>query len=109
MRSDISHWRGLMGTFRTLRGAAAGLLLLTVALVGCAQSSPPFPAPSSASPEPAFAADLRPALVAKMQQMQVPGAIVLVDIPGQGQWLAPLGVGDLATKVPMGTDNHMRV
>jgi D-alanyl-D-alanine carboxypeptidase len=98
-----------MGTFRTLRGAGACLLLLTAALVGCGTSSPPVPAPSSASPEPAFAADLRPALVAKMQQMQVPGAIVLVDIPGQGQWLAALGVGDLATKAPMRTDNHMRV
>jgi D-alanyl-D-alanine carboxypeptidase len=98
-----------MGVFRTLRGAGAGLLFLTVALVGCGQPGPSVPASSSASPEPGFAAGLRPALVAKMEQMQVPGAIVLVDIPGQGQWLAALGVGDLATKAPMRADNHMRV
>ena len=81
----------LVGLVTSACGADNSSAGSTTALSG--SSSSPSPEPESA---PEFAEKLRPALTAKMEELRVPGAIVLVDVPGQGQWLAALGVGDLA-------------
>src|SRR6266487_4356808 len=58
---------------------------------------------------PAFAVKLQPLLVAKMQQLRIPGAIIYVDDPGQGSWITTLGTSDLATRAPMNVNSHMRI
>ncbi|NMH94079.1 beta-lactamase family protein, partial [Pseudonocardia bannensis] len=61
------------------------------------------------APVPAFAMALQPALETRLRDLRTPGAIVLVDVPGQGTWLTALGTGDLPTGAPMQVDDHMRI
>jgi D-alanyl-D-alanine carboxypeptidase len=68
--------------------------------------------PTQATPTvrvPAFAAKLQPLLLAKMQQLHIPGALIYVDDPGQGSWTTALGTSDLATHAPMNVNSHMRI
>jgi D-alanyl-D-alanine carboxypeptidase len=58
---------------------------------------------------PAFATKLQPLLQAKMQQLHIPGAMVDVDIPGQGSWTTAMGTGDLATHAPLDLHGHYRI
>ncbi len=62
-----------------------------------------------ASKPPSYVARLRPLLLAKMQQVRIPGAIVFVDDPSQGSWTTALGIGNLATREPMRVNNYMRI
>jgi D-alanyl-D-alanine carboxypeptidase len=64
---------------------------------------------ASTSKPPSFVARLRPQLLANMQQLHIPGAIVYVDDPGQGAWTTALGIGNLANREPMQVDNSMRI
>jgi D-alanyl-D-alanine carboxypeptidase len=73
------------------------------------ESTPVTAGTSVSADVPAFAAALQPLLEAKMTELRVPGAIVLVDVPGQGTWLQAMGIGDLATNSPMAVENHMRI
>jgi D-alanyl-D-alanine carboxypeptidase len=66
-------------------------------------------AQSSANTEPAFAATLRPKLLAKLWEQGTPGAIIYVDAPGQGTWTAALGVAEIQTGAPMDAANHVRI
>jgi hypothetical protein len=50
---------------------------------------------------PGFVAKLKPLLQAKMKQSQIPGAMIFVDLPGQGSWTTTMGTSDLTTKAPM--------
>src|SRR5947209_2394709 len=93
-----------------------GRLVFPLALLGClllsacAGSSPALSAPArSAAKSPPFVAKLKPLLLARMQQLRIPGAIVYVDDPGQGSWTTGLGSGNLATRQPMQVNNYMRV
>jgi hypothetical protein len=77
-------------------------LSLFVCLVVAACSSAGV-APTQTTPTvevPAFVGRLQPLLLAKMQQLRIPGAIIFVDDPGQGSWTTTLGTSDLATKAP---------
>jgi CubicO group peptidase (beta-lactamase class C family) len=86
--------------------ALLGCLLLSA----CAGSSPAQSAPTrGVSKSPAFAAKLQPLLLAKMQQLHIPGALIFVDLPGQGSWTTALGTSDLATHAPMNVNSHMRI
>lgn len=97
-------------------GIALAVALLV--LVGCSGQPP---APSSGPPSgaagtsaqatavPAFAASLRPKLEEIVRTLRVPGAIVLVDVPGQGTWLTGMGVGNLDTNTPIQVTDHMRI
>src|SRR5215472_704559 len=64
---------------------------------------------ASTSRPPGYVARLRPLLLAKMQQLRIPGALVYVDDPGQGSWVMGLGTGNLATRQPMQVNNYMRI
>lgn len=44
-----------------------------------------------------------------MRTLRVPGAIVLVDVPGQGTWLTGMGVGNIDTNTPIQVSDHMRI
>ncbi|MFC4949858.1 serine hydrolase domain-containing protein [Pseudonocardia sp. GCM10023141] len=57
----------------------------------------------------AFAAELAPGIDSLMQQLQGPGAIVYVDVPGQGTWLTARGSATIDGAPPMSTDDHMRI
>ena len=62
------------------------LLLFVCLVVGACSSSPSTPT-TRATPTvgtPAFATRLQPLLVAKMQQLHIPGAMDFVELPGHG-------------------------
>jgi D-alanyl-D-alanine carboxypeptidase len=85
-------------------------LLVCLLLSACAGSSPVQAAPiREAAKPPLFVAKLRPLLLARMQQLRIPGAIVYVDDPGQGSWTTALGIGNLASRQPMQVNNFMRI
>ena len=93
-----------------------GRLVFPLALLGClllsacSGSSPVQSVPTrGASQPPLFVAKLQPLLQAQMQQLRIPGAIVYVDVPGQGSWTTALGMGNLATREPMQVNDYMRV
>ncbi|MFF7183286.1 serine hydrolase [Streptomyces sp. NPDC008121] len=94
----------------------AGAVLLALLGTSCspsttdpAQSSSPAVAVPPSPTGPSFAREVRPLLVAKMKELRVPGAVVLVDVPGQGLWLDALGVGDIKTGGPMAVADHVRI
>jgi D-alanyl-D-alanine carboxypeptidase len=87
------------------------VLALVVCLV-LSTCAPAGVAPTQTTPTvgvPAFVGKLQPLLLAKMQQLRIPGAIIFVDDPGQGSWTTTLGTSDLASKAPMQVDNYMRI
>ncbi|MBC7933143.1 MAG: beta-lactamase family protein, partial [Rubrivivax sp.] len=49
------------------------------------------------------------ALTETMNEYNVPGAVVGVWVPGEGEWVTARGVSDLATGEPMRLDNHFRI
>jgi CubicO group peptidase (beta-lactamase class C family) len=87
------------------------LVLLFILAASLWVVSSPAQAVSKAlmSKPPSFVARLRPLLLAKMQQLRIPGAIIYVDNPGQGSWATGLGIGNLASRQPMQVDNSMRI
>ncbi|MFF2045886.1 serine hydrolase domain-containing protein [Kitasatospora sp. NPDC058170] len=95
---------------RSRRWAAlllAGLLPLTAAAP--ALGSPADPRDVRVVRTAPFAEQLTPDLIALMQRLRVPGAVVSVSTPEWGTWTAALGTGDLTTGAPVRTDQHMRV
>ena len=87
------------------------LMLLGILAASLWVTSLPAQAVSTASTSkpPSYVARLRPLLVAKMQQLRIPGAIIYVDDPGQGSWATGLGMGILASRQPMQVYNSMRI
>lgn len=97
------------------RAAAVAVALL---VVGCSgppsarfsrPSTPQGGASSSSAGTPAFATSLQPKLAAKMRELRAPGAIMLVDVPGQGSWQTSMGVGNIDTNTPIHITDHMRI
>ncbi|WP_245717631.1 serine hydrolase domain-containing protein [Nocardia jejuensis] len=77
-------------------------VVLTVA-VGCGSSSD-----SQESTEPAYAATLRPVIDELMKDNVIPGAVVLVKSPKEGDWTATFGTGRLGTDTPITAEDHFR-
>ncbi|MFE0464144.1 serine hydrolase domain-containing protein [Kitasatospora sp. NPDC058965] len=48
-------------------------------------------------------------LIAQMQRLRIPGAVVSVTTPGWGTWTTALGTGDLATGHPVDAGDHFRI
>jgi D-alanyl-D-alanine carboxypeptidase len=84
-------------------------LLLCLLLSAWAVGSPAQAASRQAPGQPACVAKLKPLLLARMQQMRLPGAIIYVDDPGQCSWTATLGLGNLASREPMQVKDHVRL
>ena len=92
--------------FRRLVFALA--LLACLVLSAWSVSSPVQAAPAHSTCQATFAAKLKPQLVARMQQVHIPGTIIYVDDPNQGCWTTALGIGNLASRKPMQVNNYMR-
>lgn len=58
---------------------------------------------------PPFVAKLKPLLEAAMKQLQDPGAIILADLPGEGEWEAALGTSTMTGSTPINRRSYMRI
>ncbi|GAB2530202.1 serine hydrolase domain-containing protein [Nocardia heshunensis] len=76
-------------------------VVLTVAM-GCGSST------SDKSQEPAYAATLRPIIEKLMKDNVIPGAVVVVKSPKDGNWTATFGTGTIGKDVPITVDDHFR-
>jgi D-alanyl-D-alanine carboxypeptidase len=66
-------------------------------------------APPVAAQPLGLAAKLDRAIEERLTQMDAPGAIVSLSIPGEIDYVKAFGVGDTATGIPMLVDNHNRI
>jgi D-alanyl-D-alanine carboxypeptidase len=102
----------VMKMYRLLSRPIAKLLLVTCFVLSTYIVSSPLwssgPALAKGS-EPPFAAQLRPLLEAKMQELRIPGAIIYINYPGQGSWTTTFGTSNLETGAPMSINDHMRI
>ena len=102
---------------RSAYAAAVPLALSWVLVAGCASTvSPTSPLPATPAAataalqgDAALAAVLSPVVAAQLTRLRLPGAVVVVDVPGRGAWRAALGVGNVATNEPMRVDDHIRI
>lgn len=97
------------GTFRRLLLFLCIAVILLVSVWSIGEATKAAASSSGVHKPPAFVATLQPQLEAEMKQLHVPGAIFSVNLPGQGDWTAALGVSDLATGVPMNVRSAMRI
>ncbi|MFI7670871.1 serine hydrolase domain-containing protein [Nocardia sp. NPDC049526] len=87
---------------------AAGLLIVT----GCGTPTDTTgtSAQSTASgAEPAYAAAIRPVITTLMKDNAIPGAVVVVKSPKQGDWAAAFGTRAIDTREPIEVDDYFRV
>lgn len=86
--------------------------LLTTTAAGAAVSAlahPTLPVRGQrATPQPG-SLDLESALLATIEEHDIPGALALVDSPDAGVRMAAVGVANLETGEPMTTDMHLRI
>jgi D-alanyl-D-alanine carboxypeptidase len=94
---------------RFRRGVFALALLVCLLLSAWSVNSPVQAAPTHVTSQPACVAKLKPLLLAKMQQLRIPGAIIYVDDPGLCSWTTAMGMGNLASSQPMHVNNSMRI
>ncbi|WP_084535482.1 serine hydrolase domain-containing protein [Nocardia yamanashiensis] len=90
-----------MGYRRGL-GVMVAAVGLTVA-VGCGSGSD-----STGSGEPGYAAALRPVIEKLMRDNVIPGAVVRVESPRDGNWTATFGTGKIGANVPLTAGDHFR-
>ncbi|MFD6105874.1 serine hydrolase domain-containing protein [Nocardia salmonicida] len=89
--------------------ATAGLLFAT----GCGTSSDSggsatsTPVPSQT--EPAYAATLRPVITQLMKDNVIPGAVVVVESPTEGNWTETFGTRVIGADDPMSVDDYFRI
>ncbi|WP_216894187.1 serine hydrolase domain-containing protein [Nocardia alni] len=91
-----------MGYRRGLGVVVATMGLMVV--VGCG-SSPD----AGGAKEPAYAATLRPIIEKLMKDNVIPGAVVEVRSPKEGNWTATFGTATLGQDVPMTVNDHFRI
>jgi CubicO group peptidase (beta-lactamase class C family) len=101
---------------RLLEGVVVALVVCLVASA-CSGSSTSTPEDTTTAGTttaedatlPAFARTLQPQIEEMVSKLRVPGALVYVDVPGEGTWSTALGTDDLATGAPMMPEDHFRV
>ncbi|WP_433591816.1 serine hydrolase domain-containing protein [Nocardia sp. CA-145437] len=64
---------------------------------------------SNGSKEPAYAATLRPLITKLMKDNVIPGAVVMITSPKEGNWKAAFGTGTLGEDDPIRVDDHFRI
>ena len=98
---------------RTKAAASAVAALSAVLLVsGCSTGASGTPSPTdSASPqaEPAYASTLQTQIPEVMTQNAIPGVVVKILSPGEGDWSATFGTAELGSEVPMSLDDAFRI
>ena len=90
---------------KTSRIRAAITILATIPMIMIAA----YPAASQAQTPPAYAMTLETQIPAVMKANAIPGAIVLVRSPDQGDWQATFGTAEIGTTQPMSIDDHFRI
>ncbi|MEV0857064.1 serine hydrolase domain-containing protein [Nocardia fluminea] len=89
--------------------ATASLLIAT----GCGTSSDSGGDATSTSAtaraEPAYAATLRPVITQLMKDNVIPGAVVVVKSPTQGDWTETFGTRVIGADDPMSVDDYFRI
>ncbi|WP_245914880.1 serine hydrolase domain-containing protein [Nocardia fluminea] len=89
--------------------ATASLLVAT----GCATSSDSggdaTSASATAQAEPAYAATLRPVITQLMKDNVIPGAVVVVKSPKDGDWTETFGTRVIGADDPMSVDDYFRI
>jgi D-alanyl-D-alanine carboxypeptidase len=59
---------------------------------------------------PAYVRTLQPQIEEQMTNLRIPGALVYVDIPGEGTWSQDFGTGSLeASTTPITINDHFRI
>src|SRR5919202_2404203 len=58
---------------------------------------------------PAYARDLRPQIEEQMTDLRIPGALVYVDVPGEGTWSQAFGTETLGADTPIPPNDHFRI
>ncbi len=100
-----------MGYSRTRTAAivaAAGLLIVA----GCSssnESSDTTASSSSAPAVPSYAAAVKPVVEKLMKDNAIPGAVVMIKSPKQGDWTSTFGTQKIGENVPMSVDDHFRI
>ncbi|WP_327101473.1 beta-lactamase family protein [Nocardia vinacea] len=87
---------------------AAGLLIAT----GCGTSTDTTGTSTQSTTsgaEPAYAAAIRPVITTLMKDNAIPGAVVVVKSPKQGDWAAAFGTRAIDTSEPIKVDDYFRV
>ncbi|MGW5921762.1 serine hydrolase domain-containing protein [Nocardia fluminea] len=89
--------------------ATASLLIAT----GCGTSSDSggdaTSTSATAQAEPAYAATLRPVITQLMKDNVIPGAVVVVKSPTQGDWTETFGTRVIGADDPMSVDDYFRI
>ena len=58
---------------------------------------------------PAYARTLQPQIEEQMTNLRVPGALVYVDVPGEGTWSQAFGTGNMEGDTPITPNDHFRI
>jgi D-alanyl-D-alanine carboxypeptidase len=83
---------------------AGSLVMVTACAAPSATQAPP-----PAGAVPGYAASVQPRIVQAMKDNVIPGAVVLIQSPGQGDWMATFGTATIGRDEPMTVDDHFRV
>ena len=58
---------------------------------------------------PAYASTLQPQIEEQMTNLRIPGALVYVDVPGEGTWIQAFGTRNLEGDTPITPNDHFRI
>lgn len=86
-----------------MTAALAGTVL---AVTACGA---PRPMPAPPAETPSYVATLQPRIAQAMKENAIPGAVVLVKSPSQGDWWAAFGTGTIGQHQPLSRDDYFRV
>src|SRR5918998_514296 len=64
---------------------------------------------SEATNLPAYASTLQPQIEEQMTNLRIPGALVYIDVPGEGTWIQAFGAGNLEASTPITPNDHVRI
>ncbi|MFX0575344.1 serine hydrolase domain-containing protein [Nocardia nepalensis] len=103
--------RRVMGHRTSIAACIAAAVMLIVAGCGTSTESTGNSSSASTTPgaEPAYAAALRPVITTLMKDNVIPGAVVLVKSPKQGNWTATFGTRAIDQNEPMSVDDYFRI
>lgn len=96
-----------MYTTKFLAGVGA-VFGVALAIGGCSQSADQ-PTPSGSGPTPQYAQELSSTIPDLMKANAIPGAVVLVKSPQDGDWSAAYGTRSIDSEEPMQLDDHFRI
>jgi D-alanyl-D-alanine carboxypeptidase len=82
---------------------------LTVALCASTSAIAAKPTTSGHAKRPAYAKTLRTQIPALMKANAIPGTVVLIRSPKQGNWSAAFGTARIGKRVPMSLADHFRI